>query len=56
VFGEKELGFKLGLIEPEHSCPVLDMFEEIRFNKLSAAKKILTRCKYLNNPCVLVEE
>jgi hypothetical protein len=32
------------------------MFEEIRFNKLSSAKKILKRCKYLNSSCVLVEE
>jgi hypothetical protein len=32
------------------------MLEEIRFNKLSAAKKILKRCKYLKSPCVLVEE
>jgi hypothetical protein len=32
------------------------MSEEIRFNKLSAVKKILKRCKYLKSPCVLVEE
>jgi hypothetical protein len=37
-------------------CPSPNMSEEIRYNKLPAAKKLLKRFKYWKKHCVIVEE